>query len=914
MSFINWGNESESQRAARARAEMEALYEQAVRLRMQSQGGVGGAAGGGGPVIPNPSDSLSSFFILVKEDGQTNYTYYIADYSNLTFSGPFDTGINYSEYFVDGEYSIYNKGYFVLFRLTADSNNYKMLFMDRLGNILSTPTGVTSDLLTYNMEGQWVVATDYDERLLWYFDGETVTENFTYLQGSSSFNIGTNRDPSCDLGFGMTVVNPGGDNKICFVDNLGVKELFSYDTDAQPDLNYTYQIYNRSNKAVVYEYDNSLGYYTSLRFFDLLTGLQDGPTFDASSGNYDSFDSFLYGDGNFAFLFYNATEYLVVIYTASTGTVSQLTVNKTIHPQWWVDYDTFSYFDCNDYPINNTISFVFWAGNGDDLNNLTGMSACRAVYSTNNSTLMSAILKKPGQLPDIRLSNPVIGKDYIFAVTDPGDSEYSVLVLNPNVFNSLDTGITLAEAPTWAIDRAGEKVVLKFYTTGNKTEAFVVNSNGSSLTNTSIPVPNLNNISVDYDVFLTENSNESTWWKLNNSSDTFIELPRPDNWYSGDPYTNSQLREIGIITAVTKGKVIYTHTQMSNVTEEALPEDFVMDGSVVAGTADNFGLGSSYFTNLYPGMFVLCAKDMNINKFGIIGNIGADGGGLVDGYDFTVTHLGQTYHAYVKRVYDSGDPSINQIILLKGTSGSISQNVDFSSEDDTHVLTGIPSSITELHYLLLAQQSDRIEDAVVADIIDDYLTIVHNKSIAQTLTDLNSNYETVTDNVLTPYLFNDNPDGDPPSTIGDGGGDMYDGANIIITDRNKAVARIMKANSVTAVNDFKSIIADVEIGINFMSILYEDETNDNKYSFEVRDHLGNIRYTVQTPHYEWSLFTIVGDRFLVITYEKTFDGFDFYTNTNAYIGNLDSYELKTWTSFSDQPSVRRMPNDTTWWD
>ncbi|CAB4159471.1 hypothetical protein UFOVP699_207 [uncultured Caudovirales phage] len=51
MSFINWGEESAEQKALRAFFEQQALYEQAVRIKMQSQGGVG-AAGAGGTYEP----------------------------------------------------------------------------------------------------------------------------------------------------------------------------------------------------------------------------------------------------------------------------------------------------------------------------------------------------------------------------------------------------------------------------------------------------------------------------------------------------------------------------------------------------------------------------------------------------------------------------------------------------------------------------------------------------------------------------------------------------------------------------------------------------------------------------------------------------------------------------------------------
>jgi hypothetical protein len=46
MSFINWGGESPEERAIRARLEQEALFEQAIRIKMQSQGGVGAAGSG----------------------------------------------------------------------------------------------------------------------------------------------------------------------------------------------------------------------------------------------------------------------------------------------------------------------------------------------------------------------------------------------------------------------------------------------------------------------------------------------------------------------------------------------------------------------------------------------------------------------------------------------------------------------------------------------------------------------------------------------------------------------------------------------------------------------------------------------------------------------------------------------------
>lgn len=56
MSFINWGNESESpeQLAIRRRLEEQALYEQAMRVRLSQSGQSGGVGGGRSPIPVNP--------------------------------------------------------------------------------------------------------------------------------------------------------------------------------------------------------------------------------------------------------------------------------------------------------------------------------------------------------------------------------------------------------------------------------------------------------------------------------------------------------------------------------------------------------------------------------------------------------------------------------------------------------------------------------------------------------------------------------------------------------------------------------------------------------------------------------------------------------------------------------------------
>jgi hypothetical protein len=255
------------------------------------------------------------------------------------------------------------------------------------------------------------------------------------------------------------------------------------------------------------------------------------------------------------------------------------------------------------------------------------------------------------------------------------------------------------------------------------------------------------------------------------SIDSVIDVP----YFKGQPQVDGE-----------ESNIPYTHTQMTDPpvddNEEAQPSDFIMDGTIQPSNL-YFGSGSEYFTNLYPGMFVMAAKNINIEYFKIDGNSGADGDGTVDNYVYATNYDGKDYTAYVKRVYNADDPSINQIIIVNTDGTGITQNYDNSSEDDFHELTGL-NNVTELHYLLLARfnPDDKIDDSTIDSIVDAYLTINNNDNLNVLLTGLNSDYENITSLVPDLFLFNDVDDG-IAGGIDDGGEDMYDGANYIYTDR-----------------------------------------------------------------------------------------------------------------------------------
>jgi hypothetical protein len=128
-----------------------------------------------------------------------------------------------------------------------------------------------------------------------------------------------------------------------------------------------------------------------------------------------------------------------------------------------------------------------------------------------------------------------------------------------------------------------------------------------------------------------------------------------------------------------------------------------MDGKIEDGT-DYFGPNSRYFTNMYPGLFIMIADNISISEFNISGDVGSDGDGIGAGYVDSIVP-GWTLFYKTNTDDDNEDPSINQLILIPGTADGVTHEYDDSSEDDDHRLTGI-SDRTRLVYAVVARHPD----------------------------------------------------------------------------------------------------------------------------------------------------------------------------------------------------------------
>jgi hypothetical protein len=341
-----------------------------------------------------------------------------------------------------------------------------------------------------------------------------------------------------------------------------------------------------------------------------------------------------------------------------------------------------------------------------------------------------------------------------------------------------------------------------------------------------------------------------------------------------------------------------------------------MDGAVTAGT-QYFGSGSSYFTNLYPGLFVLVAKSIDISSFALSGGLGVDGSGDYAADILSIPGYSKTYSAYIKTVGGTGDPSVNHIIIIDKDDIGVEHTFDETNENDDHEITGI-SGATEIHYLLFAKADGVMATNLeILAVIEEYLDLVDGANIATTLSTLNLNYSNITG--VFPaydsgepgkiYYFSDYGDGSS-NRIGDGGNDMYDTGNIITTSAT-ALYPIRVFNGSGSVNSYSIPRFDgLTLGKSRMIAQTDSAAEDitiRHYSIQ-----GSLLNTVSIPQPDIQVSAYVEDRGLVIAQDKIFDG-DIYYNTRLYsfspVG-VDYVEV----NLADYTNKRIVFNDWAWFN
>jgi len=176
----------------------------------------------------------------------------------------------------------------------------------------------------------------------------------------------------------------------------------------------------------------------------------------------------------------------------------------------------------------------------------------------------------------------------------------------------------------------------------------------------------------------------------------------------------------------------------------------IMDGQVVSG-AGYFGDNSSYFTNYYPGMYAMVATNINIEEFSIGGDLGSDEDTENDS-TMLVVHEGSTYTVFVKVSRDggggeTGDPSVNHIVIVPGESEGLTQIINEDGDDyDDHCIRGLTGRKSIAYLVVSRQTSDYISYEDAEAIAVKFLEVVGGLSSTQTY-----NYDFSPQNVRPGY-------------------------------------------------------------------------------------------------------------------------------------------------------------------
>lgn len=639
---------------------------------------------------------------------------------------------------------------------------------------------------------------------------------------------------------------------------------------------------------------------------------------------YNDHDLNFYGNGSWFLHLRNSGDneiaHKIFNYDGTTNTLNDTTVDAEIYTQYEYVYRSRSLSNNYDYPVVNNAAIVFHDTESANTNDFIHLDYCRIVNffageSPDYFDFTTDETKK------IYLDDEGVNKNFFLYVVDrDNDGAISSMVIKAGaapIFTSL--GNTIVDLDDIDIHEVGERMnIVVEYDSG---EPVTLDTYVYTYSATGLKLPGRLELDVDshsyyanYNTYIVEGDGHHNF--INSTTGAWSQYQLYDDVQTAGFFSQADQTTAPYILAHTDNAVPYTHTQLGQENDGELPEAFIMDGAVTAGT-QHFGSGSSYFTNLYPGLFVLVAKSIDISGFAISGGLGADGSGDYAADILSIPGYSKTYSAYIKTVGGTGDPSVNHIIIIDTDEIGVSHNFDETNENDDDEITGIGGA-TEIHYLLFAK-----DDGVMATnleilaVIEEYLDLVDGANIATTLSTLNLSYSNITG--VFPaydsgepgkiYYFSDYGSGSS-NRISDGGNDMYDTGNIITTSAN-APYPIRVFNGSGSVNSYSIPRFDaLTLGKSRMIAQTDSMAEDitiRHYSIQ-----GSLLNTVSIPQPEINFSAYVEDRGLVIAQDKIFDG-DIYYNARLYsfspVG-VDYVEV----NLADDNNKRIVLNDWAWFN
>jgi hypothetical protein len=354
---------------------------------------------------------------------------------------------------------------------------------------------------------------------------------------------------------------------------------------------------------------------------------------------------------------------------------------------------------------------------------------------------------------------------------------------------------------------------------------------------------------------------------------TYIDDGCNDMYDVGNQYNTNltqlyvDIKEDNVDSALS---IPYTHTQQN-------PEDcpYVtppMNGFIADGT-NYFGAGSQYFTNMYPGIFIIAANNINVTEFSITGNLGSDGE-ATDAVYIETAHPGWT--AFIKTNDDSagtGDASVNHIILVYGNVSGATQLYDDTGAYDDHCVQGLGPQNSTIITAIVATNNTYLDPVPP-------LTKEQALSIANKILDVYNDATCVTPPAFR-LLFDDIANAN--TLVGDASNvEDWNTLFDLPTNGNPFTSVVISGNEVqlfggsdiTVVDGYDN---DEDISINF---------GENQHLIEINDDAGCITAIGYSSF--WACYNLTTARFKVVITAEGYAFQDDYSLVTVDFSSLES--------------------------
>lgn len=845
---------------------------------------------------------------------------------------------------------VHEKGYYFIVRSNNSDGeglyHYKIVFLDNSGGLIEyidyLSTGENAiERQNYDYKFRSLYLIDTMEFII--FDGSNVIRDTETISAISPDDW--NFDPSYDdnsslngfiVQFSRFVDGPSLDYYY-FCNSDGMNYMGAYPRSGNyPD----FSTYSKSDKILTFIKDWNTGEYKGFRIYNEDLETVRNISFNGIEANYYNLTYEWYSQGRIAMVFYNGedndVDYKVIFYDTVNDTLEETSHPKgSTYPEFQINsiylwiYGTPPYnpndSDCalitfykSDTPQGNFIVL-------EEVSNI-------AKFGSSESVTYYPEVSKFGT--DFRFHNNNITRQALNA-----DDDLVIMQFKPNgsiVYSDpICAYADLNYVDGAPYDLVGNKSIYVIRKNGGLTTLYSLNNSTSAA---SIVEVNYDISSLDwrYGVFIASFNDQETSYYINTANNAWTLAPKyhfratSSYFYPSSPGNRNKIIETSgkstykfndvqpngdssiddggnnlfnggntIKTNLNDGNdVSYTHTRMSpkkpdNIYDysQANNAQFIgkMDGSVVAGGLYDFGEGSQYFTNVYPGLFVLSVVDSTINNLWTLGSVGNDTARII-GFSNQYTNNSNTYTAYFKLRLGASwsQTNVNRIIIVDNDGTDIVHNYyenNISSDRQEIYKDGGGSIATRIHLLFFATYGgDLPTESELDAFVESYLSYVDNESTVSlnaVLNSLNNNYSTIVGN-LPPFDQNSN-------------------------------ARIL--NNTTFTGGFNlPEFEDMAIGENGFAILYANPARDYKYSVNVYNFNFQKLNQHDTEDYLWFNLYAVKDRYFVQTFNKTYVDPNFYTDFNfAVITPTTSASQIIRTDFNDYGWYTKI-NDAPWDD